>query len=318
MAFRELLHHELGAALGLHHEDPVVQNLAGLRRVGAAVYGLEDELKAAETKPGSDLQRARCYFAAAATLVTFADAFVLDAFLDSDHPKHVPHVTYLQARQFYLLIPDLVTAVRKEIAYPESGGVHLPILCGPRIELPGRCPLEHLLAMRRAAEKVDEVVGTRIELLRGQAGDGAVKAAVLALAEAKTKKESADQVIGALRAGQHVPQEAHEQAEAYYYDGVLRVYLYAAQELELPGVTRKAPVTENDEDDPEEPAPTPLRAVPQARPAYGSGGFGYNSGPGLAGPGFGLGQLFAADMLANLVGDLLGGLFGGGGGGMWW
>lgn len=313
MAFREFLHHELGAALGLHHEDPVVQNLAGLRRVGAAVYGLEDELKAKEAQaPAAATQRARCYFAAATAMVTFADSFVVDAFLDPDHPKHVAHVTYLQARQFYLRIPDLVTAVRKELAYPNSATETLPVLCGPRIEVGGRCPVEHLLAMKRAAGKVEEVIGTRVGLVQAQGGEAAerAKTAVLMMTEAKTKRESADQVIGAIRAGERVPQASHEDAEALYYDGVLRVYLYAAQELELPGVAKKAPETEN------EPEPEEDQQEVWARRRQPAGLF---MGPGATGPGMGMGQLIAADVIGNLASGLIGGLFGGGyGGGNWW
>lgn len=307
MSFREFLHHELAAALNSHHEDPVVQQLGGLRRIGAAVYSLEDEIKASEgdqPDAADRLRDARCYYAAAMALVTFADAFVLDAFLDPDHPNHVPHVTYLQARQFYLQIPNLVTAVRKELAYPGSSEEKLPILCGQRIEMPGRCPIENLLAMKRAAEKMEEAIGTRIELLQKQSGGERVRSAVLLMTEARTKREMADQVIGAVRSGSHVPQETHEQAEAFYYDGVLRAYLYAAQELEKPGVAHGAPNTENDEEDVE--------------PAGGRQAPSLFNGPGATSMGIGFGQLFAADMLGNLVGDLLGGMFGGGmfGGGM--
>lgn len=312
MAFREFLHHELGAALGLHHQDPIVQNLAGLRRIGATVYGLADEVQAREAQTqgdgAADLRRARCYLGAATVLVTFADAFVLDAFLDPDHPKHIPHVTYLQARQFYLAVPDLVTAVRQELAYADSATLALPVLCGPRIEMPGRSPVEHLLAMKRAAEKVAEVIGTRVALLQARGGEAAAqaKAAVLLMTEARTKQESADQVIGAIRAGERIPQTTHEQAEALYYDGVLREYLYAAQELELPGTTKGAPETENEPDP--EPQAQPQMQVVQRPQLF--------AGPGATNSGIGFGQLFAADMLGNLAGDLLAGMFGGGGG-MW-
>lgn len=133
MRLRDLLAHELAAGFGTHHEDPLVQQLAGLRRIGAAVFDLEQELQAAEQPAASkDLRRARCYFAAAETLVTFADAFVLDAFADPAHPRHLPEVTFLQARAFYLKVPDLVTAVRQEIAYPGAAGAPLPVLPGPR------------------------------------------------------------------------------------------------------------------------------------------------------------------------------------------
>lgn len=99
MRLREALAQELARGFGTHHEDPLVQQMAGLRRVGAAVYDLEQDLQAAEkAEPDKDLRRARCYFAACETLVTFADAFVLDAFADPDHPRHLPRVTFLQAQ----------------------------------------------------------------------------------------------------------------------------------------------------------------------------------------------------------------------------
>jgi hypothetical protein len=322
MRLRERLAHELAAGFGTHHEDPVVQQIAGLRRVGAAVYDLEQEVQQAETaNPGTDYSRARCYFAAAETLVTFADAFVLDAFADPNHPRHLPHVTFVQAQTFYLKIPDLVTAVRQELAYPGAAHVTLPVLPGPRFEVE-HCPVEHMLAMQRAAVKVEELIGTRIESLRLRAAGGneprGLRPAVLAMAAARTKRDAADQVIGALRSGQHVPPATHEEAEGFYYDGVLRQYLYAAQELELPGVTATAPATEDAPDaEPDEP-PAQAPRWQQAQPLRSVGGMGFGGGPfGGGGGGFGFGQLLAADVVGNLIGDLLGGMFGGGGGRGW-
>jgi len=324
MRLRPNLHHELAAAFGTHHEDPLIQQLAGLRRIGAAVYDLEQELDSAEQAGGGrDLRRARCYFAAAEALVTFADAFVLDALSDPDHPRHVAQVTFLQARAFYLKVPDLVTAVRQEIAYPGAARTPLPVLPGPRFEA-DRCPVEHLLAMQRAAAKLEELIGTRIEALRlhsAGAEPAGLKPAVLSMAAARTKRDAADQAIGAMRTGRSIPAEEHEQAEAYYYDGVLRQYLYAAQELELPGVTAAAPATEDVAEEREAPQATPQ---PGPRAQWGPqgagmgglgglGGFGGAGGPGGSG-GFNFGNLIAADIIGNLVGDLLGGLFGGGGG----
>ena len=302
---RDLLHEELATGFRTHHQDPIVQQLAGLRRVGAAVYDLEQEMDAAEAAAGGrDLRRARCYFAAAECLVTFADAFVLDAFADPAHPRHIPHVTFVQAQAFYLKIPDLVTATRQELSYAGSATTALPALPGQRYEA-ARCPIEHLLAMQRAAAKVEDLIGTRVESLKlhsaGREPAG-LRPAVLLMTEARTKRDAGDRTIGALRAGQSVPAEEHEQAEAFYYDGVLRAYLYAAQELELPGVTAAAP---HSEQPPEEPAPAPQPAFPQ-RSAW--------QPPMSQGLGIGLGQLITADVVAGLVGNLLGGLFGGGGG----
>jgi hypothetical protein len=325
MRLRDALEHELARGFGTHHQDPVVQQIAGLRRVGAAVYDLEQDVQAAEkADPAKDLRRARCYFAGCETLVTFADAFVLDAFADPDHPRHLPHVTFLQAQAFYLKVPDLVTAVRQELAYPGSARLELPVLPGPRFETE-RCPVEHLLAMQRAAQKVEDLIGTRIETLKlhatGTEEPRGLKPAVLAMAAARTKREAADQVIGALRAGQRVPAETHEEAERLYYDGVLRQYLYAAQELELVGVTAAAPDTE------EAPEPEPASPRPpqwQQGPAGPWAGTGGGFGGGLGG---GFGQLLAADVVGNLIGGMLGGMFGGGmlggggmfgGGGRWW
>ncbi len=324
MRLRDALHHELAKAFGTHAADPLVQQIAGLRRIGAAVFDVEQELVAAEAQAGGrDLRRARCYFAALETMVTFADAFVLDAFADPEHPRHVPEITFEQARAFYLRTPDLATAVRQEIAYSGGATLTLPILPGPRLEAAGRCPMEHLMAMQRAAGKVEEVMGTRIEALRLHASEGpepaGLRPAVLRMAGARTKMSAADQVLGALQQGQHVAPEVHEQAEALYFDGVLRVYLYAAQELELPGVTASAPETEQEPE---------VEAAPPDRPsADDDGGFrgrgrdrddwgqGYGMGQG---GGFSLGGLIAADVVGSLIGDLLGGLFGGGGGfGRW-
>lgn len=331
MGWRDQVHHSLAAALGRHHEDPMIQQLAGLRRMGSLVYDLDEEIKAKSTTLGiraeKDLARARAYYAAAQVLVTFADAFVLDAFIGPDHPKHIPHVTFLQAAQFYQKLPDLVTAVRRELAYPGSATAPLPVLPGPRIEAEGKCPLEHMLAMQRAAKQTEDLLGTRIELLqRSDVDPKRIQTPVLLMTDARTKEASADLVIGALRSGERVPPEVHEEAEGFYYDGVLRSYLYAGQELELPGITRGAPETE-DEDD--EPAPDPTRVVQFSsggqRSQAGSfgnmgGGFGGMGGGfgGLGGGGLNWGTLITADVVANLIGDLLGGMFGGGGGGNFW
>lgn len=316
LRLRDLLHQELATAFGTHHEDPLVQQLAGLRRVGAAVYDLQQELETAERQePGKDRRRARCYFAAAETLVTFADAFVLDAFADPAHPRHVARVTFLQAQAFYLKVPDLVTGVRQELAYPGAARTALPALPGPRMEA-ARCPVEHLAAMQRAAVKVEELIGTRVEALKLRAAAAGadppgLRPAVLWMAGARTKRDAADGVIGALRAGESVPAEAHEQAEAYYYDGVLRAYLYAAQELELPGVAAAAPASEQPPEEQEEPAAPADRDAPRrAGPSFAGGPFGRGLGSGI-------GELIAAEVVGNLVGDLLGGLFGGGRGGWW-
>lgn len=310
MGFRDHLHFGLAEALGLHHEDPIVQQLAGLRRMGGMVYELDDEMKQREAGPAS--ARAHAYYGAAQVLITFADAFVLDAFLDPEHPKHVPHVTFLQAAHFYRLVPDLVTAVRRELAYPGSGEVHLPVLPGARMEAEGKCPVEHLLAMQRAAEKTEELLGTRIELLQRQGGSNdRVKTPVLMMTEARTKKSSADLILGAIRRGERVPAETHEEAEGLFYDGVLRTYLYAAQELALPGVTAAAPVTEDEEEAPE----PPHRRVVQFPGGGGQRGGNQQSwggGMGMGGGGLNWGTLITADIVGNLVGDLLGGMFGGG------
>lgn len=309
MGWKDHLHFGLAQALGLHHEDPVVQQLTGLRRVGGMVYELDDEMRnVGDEQPQA---RARAYYGAAQVLVTFADAFVLDAFLDPDHPKHVPHVTFLQAAHFYRQVPDLVNAVRRELAYPGSGRTPLPVLPGPRFEAEGRCPIEHLLAMQRAAEKTEELLGTRIELLEGAVGHAdKIKTAVLMMTDARTKKSSADLILGAIRRGERVPNETHEQAEGFFYDGVLRTYLYAAQELALPGVTASAPRTEDEDEAPE---PNPRRIV-QLAPDGGQPGYqpGRSGGMGLGNGGLNWGTLITADIVGNLVGDLLGGMFGGG------
>ena len=335
MRLREALHEELARAFGTHAADPLVEKLAGLRRIGAAVFDLEEEIKAAEAAGKGDLGRARCYFAGVDALVTFADSFVLDAFADPEHPRHLPRVTFVQAQAFYLRVPELVTAVRQEMAYPGSATAALPILPGPRYEPKRNCPIEHLLAMQRAAKKMEEVVGTRIEALklRSQGDPPGLRAAVLRLTAAHTAMQAADQILGALRSGQHVSQDVHEQAERFYYDGALRNYLYGAQELELPGITKGAPDTEDSEEPDEASGPDRdwnpgVRSVPRDRD-YEDRGARTNRGMGLGGGfgggmggGMGFGTLIAADVVGNLVGDLLGGLFGGGmGGGMgggWW
>ncbi len=167
--------------------------------------------------------------------------------------------------------------------------------------------------MKRAAQKLEDVLGTRIELLQTRGEGERIKSALLLLAEARTKKDSADQVIGAIQRGVHVDQETHEEAEEYYYDGVMRAYLYATQELAWPGSTKDAPATENDDDATEE-SRNPAAAGPTL--FQGGGNYGNSGNYGNYGPqgGFNLGGFFAMDMLANLVGDMLGGFFGGGGG----
>jgi|ACXJ01.1.fsa_nt_gi hypothetical protein len=317
MGFRDLLHHELARGLNLHHEDPVVQKLAGLRRIGGVVYSLGEEVDSREgdlRSQGMDpeavrarLARARAFLAGAQVLVAFADSFVLDGFVDENHPNHVPHVTFLQAQSFYQRVPAVVTAVRQELEFQNGASLELPVLPGPRFEVPGRCPVEHLLAMKRAASKVESIIGTRIEALKLKLKDGtdAIKGPLLRMQEARTQRDAADLVIGAIQEGQRVDPDTHEQAESYYYDGVLRPYLYAAQELEVPGCAAKAPETENDEEE---------DATAQAAPPAWSAR-SWNQ-PGAFG-GIGFGQLFAADMMANLAGDLLGGLFGGGNGNWW-
>lgn len=311
MGWRDHLHLGLADALGLHHEDPIVQQLSGLRRVGGLVYELDDEIRKLREDPVKS-GRARAYYGSALVLVTFADAFVLDAFLDPDHPKHVPHITFMQAAQFYRMVPDLVNAVRRELAYPGSGDKAFPILPGARLEAEGKCPVEHLMAMQRAAEKTEQLLGTQIELMERQEGTSdRMKTAILLMTTARTKKSSADLTLGAIKRGERVPAETHEEAEGFYYDGVLRSYLYAAQELALPGTTASAPLTED-----EDGAPSHDRRRVVSVP---TGAWGHGPRPGSPGwsnggqGGINFGTLITADIVGNLVGDLLGGILGGGG-----
>ncbi len=88
-------------------------------------------------------------------------------------------MTFVQAQSFYLRVPELVTAVRQEMAYPGSATAALPILPGPRYEPKQNCPIEHLLAMQRTARKTAEVVGTRSE-------EPGLRGAVLRLTAAHT------------------------------------------------------------------------------------------------------------------------------------
>ena len=306
MSWRDQLHLTLSAALGRHHEDPLVQQLAGLRRVGAAVYSLKDELAA--KAEGPTRQRADTYYAAAEALVTMADAFVLDAFADPAHPKHLPQVTFAQATEWYRKIPALVSSVRRELAYPGAGDEPLPALLGPRLEAQGRCPVEHLLAMQRAAAAAEDLLGTRIELRDRQGEHEKIRSAVLLMTDARSQRENGDQVIGALQRGERVPDQVHEDAEQFFYDGVLRRYLYAAQELETAGITKNAPDSETEEDETEE-SPRVIR-FPGAGGSGRMGGFG-GFGGGFGG-GFNWGTLLTVDVIANLAAQLMDGMFSGG------
>lgn len=300
MAWREQLHVALSAALGRHHDDPTIQQLAGLRRVGAAVYGLKSEI---EQKPdGPSRQRANAYYAAAEALVTMADTFVLDGFSDPAHPKHLPHLTVAQATSWYQKIPPLISAVRREIAYTGAGQEALPVLLGPRLEAEGRCPVEHLLAMQRAASAMEDLLGTRIEL-RDRAGEhDHIRQAVLLMTDARTFRENGDQVIGAIQRHDRVPDQVHEDAEQFFYDGVLRRYLYAAQELAMPGVTAHAPQSE---EEPEQTESSRVISFPRG------GGPRREFGNWSGGGGFNLGTLLTVDVIANMVAQLMDGMFNG-------
>ncbi|KUO97246.1 hypothetical protein [Ferroacidibacillus organovorans] len=202
------------------------EHLEGYHRIGQDVYVLEMELlDATEPHAKAIARAARCF-------QVMGDALLQDA-REDDQKRSVASITHEQAEVLYGRIPDLMVAARQEAAFAGSARVSLPIRLGKRVESGHTCPLEHFIGLQRAADDLESLLSSKIQLARLE-GDK-FKESILLAEEARTRRRTGDSTVGRLTEGKKVPADLHEEAEESYWTA-LSSYLLVAQGLEDPSV----------------------------------------------------------------------------------
>lgn len=200
------------------------EHLEGYRRIGDEVYEAKIEL-ANDTNPD-----VRLILRIAEAFQVMGNALLADV-LPSDGRRSVnlSEITHEQAETWYGHIPELLIAARKESVYPGSSQLSLPVQLRPLATSERMCPLSHLAGLRRAASAMEDLVGQDIEYLRLQTEEH--RATLLLYAEARTRRNTADALIGSIMGGEYVPHETHEDAKEQYFKA-LGKYLLVIQGIE--------------------------------------------------------------------------------------
>lgn len=203
------------------------EHLEGYKRMAQEVYVVEMEVA------DSEHAHARVLARAARCLQTMGDALLQDVGEEGGQGRFVASVTHEQTEVWYGRIPDLLIAARQEAAYAGSARVTLPVRLNKRVESHHACPPEHLIGLQRAADELESLLSSKIQLARGQGEP--YKETILLAEEARTRRRTGDAIVGRITTGQHVPAESHEEAEESYW-AALTSYFVTAQGLEDPTV----------------------------------------------------------------------------------
>ncbi|WP_135550072.1 hypothetical protein [Paenibacillus cymbidii] len=196
------------------------EHLESYKRLGEQVYELQVELSSCQTT------RALAFLQAARSLQTLADALLGDVFSSSGKTsKTVPVVTHEQADLWYGRITDLLVAARQEAAFAGTSPIALPIKLGGLVEGPKPCPIDHLSGLRRAADKMEDMVKDHIGMARME-GER-YKEAILLYEDARTRKQAGDSIVGTITTGRRVSPESHEDAEEQYERALSSYFLVA-------------------------------------------------------------------------------------------
>ena len=164
-------------------------------------------------------QWAMAYAWIARALATIANTMVeIDEKTDARTAGYLPIVTFTQAREFYVQVPEYVRRAWEAMANPQyRPDKPLPVLLQPRIEADGKCPLVHLMGIQAAAEALDGFVEARLNELLAAGGSGGqdVRSLLDELAQIRARARSERTFAGdQLRSlGDDVPLKTHEEAE---------------------------------------------------------------------------------------------------------
>lgn len=208
------------------------EHLAGYRRLGEQVFEVEVEMNDVTNK------RALVLLQAAKSLQVMGDALLQNVLKSDDiAAQPIPIVTHEQAERWYERIPDLLVAVRQEVAFEGSTKVSLPVrIPTNHDDDKGPCPVSHLAGMRRAADAMENLVKDKLAFARTQ-GD-LYKEVILLYEEARTRRQAGDAIVGSIMSGQRVSQSRHEEGEEQY-GMALSAYSLIAQALENPEILAK-------------------------------------------------------------------------------
>ena len=200
------------------------EHLEGYRRIGDEVYAAKVEL-ANETNP-----RVKLLVRITEVFQTMGNALLNDVLSDrAGASADVPEITHEQAETWYGHIPDLLIAARQEAIYPGSSQVLLPVQIGSPAESEQMCPLSHLAGLRRAASEMENLVAG--DMVRVRLEKNAYRETLLLYEEARTRRSTADALVGSIMGGQQVPHETHEDAREQYWHA-LAGYLLVVQGVE--------------------------------------------------------------------------------------
>ncbi len=191
-------------------------------------------------------QRAMAYAWVARALGTIANTLIeIDEKTDARTVGYLPIVTFTQAREFYVQVPDYIRRAWEAMSNPNyRPDKPLPVALGPRIEADGKCPQVHLLGIHAAAEALDEFVEARInELLAGRStiseDNNDARALLDELAQVRARARSERTFAGdQLRSlGDDVPLETHEAAESRLFNALADQFLLG-QLVAMPSLAR--------------------------------------------------------------------------------
>ena len=209
------------AISGMEEDSP--EHLEGYRRIGDEVYRAQVELSDAQNSRVLLLVRVAEYFQAIANALLFIPS------LDSKSLASVPQVTHMVAEDWFGRIPELLIAARQEAIVPNSSTVVLPIQLGQHRHSDGTCPLSHLAGLRRATDAAFEFVTPDVSQIWVHPEQNAK--ILLLYEEARTRRDTADAMVGSLSEGKKLPSKSHEEAREQYWK-CLRQCLLITQGLQ--------------------------------------------------------------------------------------
>ena len=194
-------------------------------------------------------QRAMAYAWIARALSTIASTLIeIDEKTDARTAGYLPIVTFTQAREFYVQVPEYVRRAWEALANPSyRPDKPLPLLLGPRIEAEGKCPLVHLMGIHAAAEALDGFVEARLNELIAASRSGKldqdqeVQALFNEIAQIRARARSERTFAGdQIRSfGDDVPLKTHEEAEDRLFRALADQFLLG-QFVAMPALARSA------------------------------------------------------------------------------
>lgn len=190
-------------------------------------------------------QQAMAYAWIARGLSTIATSLLeTDEKTDPSTAGYLPIVTYTQARELYVQVPEYAQRAWEAMvnaSYQPDRPLPMPL--GPRIEADGKCPLAHLRGIHAAAEALDAFAEVRLNselaLVRrsGSEAEQSAKKVLDRLAQIRARARSArtfaNDQLAAIAEGKNVSLETHEDAETRLWSALSDQFLLG-QVLAMP------------------------------------------------------------------------------------